>query len=177
MLVNIPIIKSTCPRDWQVLLQMQSMLYVCMFTCTSVVTPMRASCTESAAECRVIRRERLVKLEALAKHLTRRLQPGAVGRRRGLWKLEHMVGNWRRPNQTHYTGDTKERKNSHHSRPHPQGQTAKLLHLITLAKGRRSSASSTGNCIAFLAFPVGAAFEARPSSGLRPRACTSVIHS
>lgn len=31
MLVNIPIIKGTCPREWQVLLQMQS-----MFTCTSV---------------------------------------------------------------------------------------------------------------------------------------------
>lgn len=128
-------------------------MHICIHT--HIVTQQVA---RKAPQCRVIRRKGLVKLEALAKHLTRSLQPGAVGRRRGLWKLEHMVGNWRCPNQTHYTGDTKERKSSHHSRHHPQGQTAKLLHLIALAEGRRSSTSSTGNCIAILAFPaVGAA--------------------
>lgn len=119
---------------------------------TSVFTPVWASCAGSAAERRVIRCEGLVKLEVLARHLTRRLRPRAAGRQRGLWKLEHMVGNWRRPNQTHYTGDTKVRKNSQHSLSHPQGQIAKLLHLITLPPtgdgGGLSSTSSTGKlCI------------------------------
>lgn len=126
MLVNIPIIKSTCPWDWQVLLQMH---VVCTCLHAHLYSHPWASCMESTAERWVIKCEGLVKLEGLARHLTRRLRPGAAGRRRGLWKLEHMVRNWRRPNQTHYTGDTKERKNSHHSLSQPQGQTAKLLHL------------------------------------------------
>lgn len=64
-----------------------------------------------------------------------------------------MVGNWRRPNQTHYTGDTKELKSSHHSLSHPGGQRAKLLHLITPPPTGVQGWGGTGH-FAFLAFPV-----------------------
>lgn len=149
---------------------------------TSVFTPVWASCTGSAAERRVIKCEGLVKLEVLARHLTRRLRPRAAGRQRGLWKLEHMVGNWRRPNQTHYTGDTKARKNSQHSLSHPQGQIAKLLDLITLPPtGDRGGSvlHPVQENFAFLALSVveAAYTETRLSSGFRPPVCTSVLHT